>query len=153
MILWWMVQNLLSAECCTVYPGPPCRCSGKWTRHLSQRASGTRLPKIIEIWPSYSWYQKELFLLQCSQCTSSIQIICDTNIFSFTCRIQKRLELGEIEYGKSYEKETDHDVLERRKKQIDYGRNTPEYANYCRLVPMWVAFINVSYGRPRSHVF
>jgi len=46
------------------------------------------------------------------------------------------LESGEIEYIKSHEKETDREVLERRQKQIDYGRATPEYANYCRQVPV-----------------
>jgi len=54
------------------------------------------------------------------------------------CRIQQRLESGQIEYQKSREKETDCGVLERRQKQIDYGRSTPEYANYRRQVPMWV---------------
>jgi len=52
------------------------------------------------------------------------------------CRIQKRLESGQIEYVKLHEKELDEDVLQRRQKQIDYGRSTPEYANYCRQVPV-----------------
>jgi len=70
-----------------------------------------------------------------------------TNIYSdvtTVCRIQKRLESGEIEYMKSHERETDPNVLERRQKQLEYGRNTPEYVNYCRQVPMWVTFTNLS---------
>lgn len=37
-------------------------------------------------------------------------------------------------YHKPDEKETDVEVLERRQKQIDYGRSTPEYINYRKLV-------------------
>jgi len=39
---------------------------------------------------------------------------------------------------KSHEKETDPSILERRQKQLEYGRSTPEYINYCRQVPLWV---------------
>jgi len=46
------------------------------------------------------------------------------------------LESGQIERTRLYEKETDVDVLERRQKQIDYGRSTPEYANYRHQVPL-----------------
>jgi len=60
-----------------------------------------------------------------------------THLF-FLCRIQKRLESGQIERTKLCAKETDIDVLERRQKQIDYGHSTPEYANYRRHVPQCV---------------
>lgn len=35
----------------------------------------------------------------------------------------------------NYERETDPVVIARRAKQIDYGKNTPEYFNYVHAVP------------------